>query len=279
MFVESTPPAYSTSTSTSTFTPPPATPIHSSTPSIGKLVGISQTRLHGYPAIVVPKEGAVDHRLTRVDIGGKIAQGEDGVAGRTAFWKRLEEVKRRRKGEEGREGAGDSGNAGESRSGGCSGTNRRGNTGAGGTKVLVRGKQGGGGTETRDGGLVWVPMEVGIGRGCGGDGKNHSRKDKPMEGGAEGDRDAEDEGESNEDTDINSDDDGEYEYGDDYGGFGTQEHQQQTPVGASRYLGQRHVPHPHIALDTNPVIVTDTSVDAGHNADTEGDIEMGGTLR
>lgn len=264
MFIESTTPAYS---STSTLTSSLTGPIHSGTSSVGKLVGISQTRLHGYPAIVVPKEGGADHRLTRVDKGGKIAQGESGMAGRTGFWKRLEEVKKRRKEEEEGEGGKGSGNAGESGGGESPGVKRRENTEAGGTEVLIGNGSG-----------FWVPTEYGIGRGE--DRTSHCGKGKMMGGGTSRGRDAEDEEESNEDSDVNSDEDDEYEFGDDGGSFGAhQEHQQRAPVGVSINPRQHAIPHPGIVLDAPPVMVTDTCVDPGRIADTEGDIEMGGTLR
>lgn len=281
MFIESTAPTFSTSTST--LASSQASPTHPSAPPVGTLVGISQTRLHGYPAIVVPKEGAVDHRLTRVDKGGKIAQGEDGMAGRTAFWKRLEEVKKRRKEREGREGGEDSGDAGESGGEGSSGANRRGNAGAGvgvgvGVGIGIGDGQGEGGA--RDEGGVRVSIEDSIERRCGRDRKSYSGRGKPMGSDADGDRDAEDEEESNEDSDINSNDDDEYEYGNDHGGPGThREHQQSIPVGEPIYPRQQHLPHPGISFDANPVTVTNTSVGRGHLADIEGDIEMGGALR
>ena len=88
-----------------------------------EVVGVGQTRLHGHPAIVTARSRTDDHRTTRTGAPGKgegqLAAGKEGMGGRTAFWKRLEEVKRRKReaasgivnpaeggGEEGGEGEG-----------------------------------------------------------------------------------------------------------------------------------------------------------------------------
>ncbi|KAF8459342.1 hypothetical protein BGX38DRAFT_1138172 [Terfezia claveryi] len=66
-----------------------------------EVVGVGQIRLHGHPAIVTARSRAEDHRTTRTGAPGKgegqLAAGKGGVGGRTAFWKRLEEVKRRKR--------------------------------------------------------------------------------------------------------------------------------------------------------------------------------------
>ena len=66
-----------------------------------EIVGVGQARLHGHPAIVTARSRTEDHRATRTDVPGKgegqLAAGKGGMGGRTAFWKRLEEVKRRKK--------------------------------------------------------------------------------------------------------------------------------------------------------------------------------------
>ncbi|RPB29621.1 hypothetical protein L211DRAFT_844579 [Terfezia boudieri ATCC MYA-4762] len=70
-----------------------------------EVVGVGQIRLHGHPAIVTARSRTEDHRTTRTGTPGKgegqLAAGKDGMGGRTAFWKRLEEVKRRKRETEG----------------------------------------------------------------------------------------------------------------------------------------------------------------------------------
>jgi len=66
-----------------------------------EVVGVGQVRLHGHPAIVTARSRAEDHRTTRTGApgkgGGQLAAGREGMGSRTAFWKRLEEIKRRKR--------------------------------------------------------------------------------------------------------------------------------------------------------------------------------------
>ncbi|KAF8422720.1 hypothetical protein EV426DRAFT_164401 [Tirmania nivea] len=97
-----------------------------------EIVGVGQARLHGHPAIVTARSRTEDHRTTRTDApgkgGGQLAAGKGGMSSRTAFWKRLEEVKRRKReaggivnpaerdrrdGQEDEEGEGERGGEGE----------------------------------------------------------------------------------------------------------------------------------------------------------------------
>ncbi|KAF8468791.1 hypothetical protein BDZ91DRAFT_809687 [Kalaharituber pfeilii] len=81
----------------------------------GKVIAVSQTRLHGHPAIVTGRGRGLDLRALRMEKaaegkvgekerekesgGGRLGMGrEEGMGVRTSFWRRLEEAKRRRDG-------------------------------------------------------------------------------------------------------------------------------------------------------------------------------------